>query len=889
MPDPLQHPLPEPRLPQPGDLLARKYRIQKLLGQGGMGAVFLAHHELLSRPVAIKVLLPRFAADRSVVSRFVNEARAAAMIKDEHAVAVLDVDTLDDGAAYMVLEYLEGSDLAFHLDRRGALGVPEAVGLTLQALQALAQAHALGVVHRDLKPANLFLVGQADGSSLLKVLDFGISKIADAGAAKLTETGGMLGSPAFMAPEQIKDPKNVDPRADVWSIGVCLYAMLTNSLPFDGTTVGAVLAAVLETNPPAPSERKPGLPPALDRVVARCLSRERDARFCDVGELAEALAPFAPDSARPCLEKIRLALSRADASTHAPGALAAHDSFPGSVDKTDVRSDPGPAGEAVAKTEPSSGARPPSPAPSTKPVTLPSEADWPRQPAWKRLLWWGLVGSVPVVFAGGPLVGKGNAVLQAWLGSPALAAFVACLLAAAGLYAAYVAERFWRRGVFSHWLQGRWFVAIPAGGLLIFGYHWITLGNRIESSLLAERSYSAITSALSERISAMLADAVVGYCNSLGLDAAILSYLALVTVLAYVFHPSDAGAPIFARRHWLLLFVGPAVAVAAELAFPETARGTGPLRFAVPLAWMLVAAAVLRSAREGGGRFSAGARALFSGLVLLASLSAGMSSAGLVSILTTLSTIAPDQRLDVWRMGNAEIASGYWFMGGEMAVLVVVLAAALRRGLVWDCRESVGAKGGGLGAAAAAVAIAVAPMATTPRVAQQMTHAMQMPAQGMRPASLTAGADPSFYIDPAPAALGPWATHVCERVRGRGGAPCTNPIAPDVFSGAKDCAQELKASLGAAGDKALPPARCISAIEAKLVCEAQGKRLPTPEEWDAAVGAQGPAALGEWTMKVVHETPVFEVHGGEADVPKGLPPTGTSPKVGFRCAYRSER
>lgn len=278
-----------------GALVAGKYRIEALLGQGGMGIVLRAHHETLDRTVAIKVLLAELAGDTSVVARFLREARALAKLESEHIVRVIDFGTLDDGSPFMVMEHLEGIDLGDLLARDGALPVQTAVAYVVQVLGALAEAHAIGIVHRDLKPANLFVTTKASGRSVVKLLDFGISKgsggVAD---ANLTSTKAMMGSPFYMSPEQIRATRDVDARSDVWSMGVVLYELVTGAKPFPGDTVGEVLSNVVEASPPTPRTVRPDLPLVLEAAILRCLRRNPDERFQSVSALAEGLAPLAP-------------------------------------------------------------------------------------------------------------------------------------------------------------------------------------------------------------------------------------------------------------------------------------------------------------------------------------------------------------------------------------------------------------------------------------------------------------------------------------------------------------------------------------------------------------------------------------------------------------------
>ena len=277
-----------------GTLIAGKYRIERKLGAGGMGAVYAAKHEALGVRVAIKVVLPAIAKDGQVVARFLQEARAAARIEGEHIARVTDVGTLESGAPYMVMELLEGEDLGELVEKDGALEPSRAVRYVTQALSGLSEAHALGVVHRDLKPSNLFVVRRTGKPDRVKVLDFGISKTNfEQAGDQITATGSLLGSPAYMSPEQLRSSKSVDVRADIWSVGVILYEVLTGALPFHGDNVGAVFAAILENEAVPPHTLRGAVPQGLSDVVLRCLRRKPEERFQTVEELATALAPFA--------------------------------------------------------------------------------------------------------------------------------------------------------------------------------------------------------------------------------------------------------------------------------------------------------------------------------------------------------------------------------------------------------------------------------------------------------------------------------------------------------------------------------------------------------------------------------------------------------------------
>jgi len=325
---------------KPGDVLAGKYRVERVLGKGGMGIVVEAHHLQLDERVALKFLLPEGLKDAEAIARFDREARAAVKIKSEHVARVTDVGRLETGAPYMVMEYLEGEDLSVWLRKRGPMPVEQACEFLLQACEAIAEAHALGIVHRDLKPANLFCIRRADGMLSLKVLDFGISKMTAnlAGSRPdlgMTKTSAVVGSPVYMSPEQMQSSKGVDARTDIWSLGIILFELVTGELPFDGASV-TELAIKIATAPPVRiASLRPDLPPGFDYVVSRCLEKDREARFQNVAELAIALKDYGPRRSGPSVERVLRTLQVSGVSLPLPpsgafkSALAETMSAPG--------------------------------------------------------------------------------------------------------------------------------------------------------------------------------------------------------------------------------------------------------------------------------------------------------------------------------------------------------------------------------------------------------------------------------------------------------------------------------------------------------------------------------------------------------------------------------
>ncbi|HYQ00776.1 MAG TPA: protein kinase [Polyangiaceae bacterium] len=285
----------------PGCVVGNKYRIDGCLGEGGMGVVLSATHLELDAPVAIKIVREEYAGSEDIVERVLFEARAVARMRSNHVVRVLDVARLDSGCPYIVMEQLQGEDLGHALWERGPLSVPQAIDYLLQACDGLAEAHGLGIVHRDLKPGNLFLATTPEGV-VLKVLDFGISKeidsplrsVARIPRTSLTSAGDPVGSPFYMAPEQMRASPDVDSRADIWSLGAILFELLTGQCPFEGETITEVCGKVMVEAPPSLSAYSSCAATELDSVIARCLEKDPNLRYQSVGELSHALRSWRP-------------------------------------------------------------------------------------------------------------------------------------------------------------------------------------------------------------------------------------------------------------------------------------------------------------------------------------------------------------------------------------------------------------------------------------------------------------------------------------------------------------------------------------------------------------------------------------------------------------------
>jgi eukaryotic-like serine/threonine-protein kinase len=291
-----------------GQVLGSKYRIVRLIGQGGMGTVYEARHELIGRRFAIKFLRAELTLHEDIMARFRREAQAAGALENENIAAVTDFGEANDGAPYIVMEFLQGEDLSRLLTRVGPLPVPRAVYGVIQACRGLEAAHANGIVHRDLKPENLYVIKRGDGTDLIKVLDFGIAKlqrIGDSGSS--TRTGMTMGTPFYMPPEQARGQKDLDHRADIYALGVILYEILSGQKPFNGDGYNAIMFQIMMRTPARLETVRANLPTGLADVVHKAMAADATHRFTSVSELIGALAPFAGRSITPVETGERLA------------------------------------------------------------------------------------------------------------------------------------------------------------------------------------------------------------------------------------------------------------------------------------------------------------------------------------------------------------------------------------------------------------------------------------------------------------------------------------------------------------------------------------------------------------------------------------------------------
>lgn len=273
-------------------MLLGKYRVDGIMAEGGMGLITKAYHVELEQPVVIKILLPSLVGNAAIVQRFLREAQAIVRLRGEHIARVLDVGKMPDGTPFMVMEYLDGADLSKVLGYYGPQEPSVAADLIIQACEGLAEAHAQGIVHRDIKPSNFFVTKRPDGTTLLKILDFGISSAPVGVDSELTRTQSVIGTPAYMAPEQMRSARATDPRSDLWGLGVVLYQCLTGRRPWDAESYSELCLKV-GMDPVPPIDR--ALPPGLEDIVRKCLEKSPDARYANAADLAWALVPFTSD------------------------------------------------------------------------------------------------------------------------------------------------------------------------------------------------------------------------------------------------------------------------------------------------------------------------------------------------------------------------------------------------------------------------------------------------------------------------------------------------------------------------------------------------------------------------------------------------------------------
>jgi serine/threonine-protein kinase len=309
-----------------GHVFLGKYRVEEILGVGGMGVVTKCMHMQLGELVAIKMLRRDVLNDQDAVERFMREAQAAARLRSEYVARVIDVGRFEDNVPYMIMEFLDGHDLGELLDERGSLPVPWATEMMMQTAEALAEAHSIGIVHRDVKPTNLFVTWRPDGSALVKVLDFGIARAPMGNDLKLTQTQSLLGTPAYMSPEQMRSARLVDARSDIWSLGTVLYELIEGRRPFEAESFSEMCVKVA-VDAPTPMKNAP---PELQEIIMRCLAKSPEQRYANMAELGNALGPFMrdPKTAGIIVERMQRMIDRSAQLDWASGTPTSADAQP---------------------------------------------------------------------------------------------------------------------------------------------------------------------------------------------------------------------------------------------------------------------------------------------------------------------------------------------------------------------------------------------------------------------------------------------------------------------------------------------------------------------------------------------------------------------------------
>ena len=344
-----------------GTVLADRYRVERKLGEGGMGSVYLAMHEAIGKRVAIKCLNSEFAMHGQVVERFKREARAATAAGNEHIIDVTDMGELPSGSPFIVMELLDGIELGDLLDQKGPLPIGRSVRIVRQVCDALAAAHAKGIVHRDLKPENIFLVRRKANPDFVKVLDFGISKFTEpaaiGGGKNLTATGMTMGTPHYMSPEQAQGLAGLDHRTDIYALGVILFEMLAGQRPFDAETFPLLVVMIVTQDAPSVRALRPDVPFELDVILQRCLAKDAANRFADVSELEAELAPFEELDDAPELARAVAARAAGRAEGTAAATPAARAAVGGATSAATPAALDGGAARDLAATKAGSGAR----------------------------------------------------------------------------------------------------------------------------------------------------------------------------------------------------------------------------------------------------------------------------------------------------------------------------------------------------------------------------------------------------------------------------------------------------------------------------------------------------------------------------------------------------
>lgn len=910
------------------EVLEGKYRLRRVLGRGGMGVVYEAEHVVISRRMAVKMLHGEHVDSDEMAQRFLQEAKSASTIRHPNVIEIQDVGRSPDGAIFIVMELLEGRSLGQVLSGNNRLAPAQAVAITRQILAGLGAAHAARIVHRDLKPDNVFLASeQLTGrpGQRVKILDFGISKgVAGGPEVGLTRTGTVLGTAWYMAPEQARGEKDLDERADIWAVGVMLHQMLVGALPFAGDSYNAVIAQILTEPVPSCLDLAPDLDPALAAVVQKALAKDRTQRYGSAAAFDEALTPFAPgpvetlsvaseleDKAGTAAESTAKTVAASAGTEETVAAIVGTEetvAVDAGTAKTVAAEPSAPFAPTGSKT-PHAPADEPSDEPPGEPPGEPSSPDL-NAPLWKRVLWYAILLPVLSLFAL-ILIASPLSILRAFglpAGLPVPIAYVMTAVLVAGLgWCALLAARAWQSGRTNRWLHGAAVVVAPALGLGLALLHYLTLRGQKTSHQVTLRAYSAITDAQAARMARLIGESHEQFLHAVTLNQVVLALLGLVLLLGWLFQrPDVSGTPLRPTR-WLVLPAGYAlIGLAHFVIFPRQLRFMGILFYACYLLWTLATVVTLR---QRAGSRSTGVAPGWAALATTLATSAGLTglqvALGYVAMFGSIakkptSALPPAEREVMFNVVvNPSMLQGVLLQWVVLLALFGLTWLFGRRALAWPGRHARQP----LLVFAAVFVITALP---TPILLWAMSSASDQWAPHkfaqMQPVARAGEKEPTFYMDRAPQSLAEghrllyWALTQKRRH--------TKPTVDKVHRALKAhqaCPKILTRALRQTGDA--EPARCVTAIEARIYCEQLGKRLPTPREWDTALAKvmpRGPGAgtvraltrgdFGEWTMQKEHGTATFEIRGqagatGATSKPWRLAPNRFSKRVGFRCAF----
>ncbi len=829
-----------------GTILDGKYRLVRLLGQGGMGAVFEAEHILITRRVAVKLLHPSLshppATSASNDGRFLREAQAASSIGHPNIIDIQDIGRTPEGILYMVMEFLDGESLGARIRRRGRLAVPETLAILRQVLLGLAAAHDKGIIHRDLKPDNIFLTPDSNGLQRVKILDFGISKVLHArgDAPTLTSTGTVMGTPLYMSPEQARGAADIDLRTDLWSVGVILYQLLSGRLPYPGDSYNQVLAAILTASvAPLPLELCGGSQDLCD-LVSSAMARDPEQRPQSARDFALRLTASAlpQDAPSPDLDTLGETLVADSASATLP------------------------------------------------PQTIPATRVWPKYLLW-YLLTLPFAWSLLLVFLLAP-----SDVSQGVFSSFSLpthsptwvAGLVVGLLAACLTWASVATARFWSGGGRIAWLHGSGFALFPALTLLATWRCHQVLVSRVEGAMASMRSYGAVTRSGYRGLESMLNEAVSLHLNTSAGSLFTLGALAVIVLMGYAFAPLPPGQSN--RRLFLTHLLLPVALTTAGIGAMQGFGGLdGAGLWAYPplYLWALTWYATFRTLAVHGRNGPALLEVMRAGIIAMAAMVVLAIALGHIALFSYSSELSREEAFPAILEGLKLVDRFFFACAGLLFALDGVLLLALYRkgGLGAILRALNGRR---LAAFAAIPAMVVMPFIFLQSGGYQMQEALRIPLYQpglleMVPAPLMGEADPTFYLDREPASI---TLH---------GADFYAALAGEARAYSPEA---LLSALASNRTCQVPPegtTTCITAIEAKLYCESRGKRLPTPDEWRGAILAEDNLAIrppeqGEWTMAMKHGTPTFTVMG----LPQNHPATSANPQdarqdIAFRCAF----